>query len=355
MRNIVISILAILSLFAFFSCDQTATKTTPTGTAAAPASKTGDNVMAKVGDYEILESEVNAKVRDQLIKFEQEIYNIKKKAVNELVSDHILNNEAKARGVSKSDLLKEEVDSKLTAVSDAAIKDFYEKNKARIKKPLEEIKDAISSHLQRKVKDDRKNEFINELRQKAEVKVYLEPMRIEISGDDDPSMGPKDAPIQIIEFSDFECPYCKRGADAVQKVTEHYGDKVHLVFRDFPLSFHKKAKLAAEASQCANDQGKFWEYHNKLFVSQRKLNKEDLLGYARDFGLDLKAFESCLDTGKYSQEVQKDMNDGSAAGVKGTPCFFINGIYLSGAQPFESFREIIDEELNRKGIPLPKG
>ena len=354
MRNIAIAILAISSLLAFSSCEQKATTTYPSGTSAPSASKTGDKVVAQVGDYKIMESELNAKVKDQLIKFEQEIYNVKKKAVEELVSDHVLDNEAKVRGVTKSELLKEEVDNKVTAVSDAEIQEFYNKNQARIKKPLEEIKDAISSHLQRRAKDDMKKTFINELREKADVRVYLEPIRVEVSADDDPSMGPKNAPIQIIEFSDFECPYCKRGADAVRQVTEHYGDKVRLVFRDFPLSFHKNAKRAAEAAQCANEQGKFWEYHDKMFSGQRKLDRDSLVSYAQDFGLNVKNFESCLDSGKYSQEIQKDMSDGSAAGVKGTPCFFINGIYLSGAQPFESFKEIIDEELNRKGIPLPK-
>ena len=173
---------------------------------------------------------------------------------------------------------------------------------------------------------------------------YLNPP----SADDDPVIGDKNAKVTIIEFSDFECPFCgKFYDDAYKQINEQYikTGKVKIVFRDFPLSFHPNAHNAAEAAECADEQGKFLEMHDKIFENQKALTKDDLKKYAKDLGLDQSKFDSCLDTGKYKQEVDKDLEDGSKVGVSGTPSFFINGISLTGAQPFEAFKEIIDAEL----------
>ncbi|MBI4718027.1 MAG: thioredoxin domain-containing protein [Planctomycetes bacterium] len=128
---------------------------------------------------------------------------------------------------------------------------------------------------------------------------------------------------------------------------EAYGDKVRIVFRDLALAMHNRAQPAAEAAQCARDQGKFWEYHDKIFQNQQKLADEDLKRYATELGLDAEAFNACFDSGKFRADVQKDGADAQAVGVSGTPAFFINGRFLSGAQPFEAFKVIIDEEIER--------
>jgi protein-disulfide isomerase len=132
-----------------------------------------------------------------------------------------------------------------------------------------------------------------------------------------------------------------------------YGDKVQRVWRDFPLNFHKDAQKAAEAGMCAHDQGKFWEYHDKLFENQRALKVENLKQYAADMGLDTGKFDACLDSGKYEADVKQDLEDGQGAGVQGTPAFFVNGRFLSGAQPYENFVNLIEEELALRGIPSP--
>jgi len=172
----------------------------------------------------------------------------------------------------------------------------------------------------------------------------------DISADDDPSVGPANAPVTIIEFSDYQCPFCKRVEPAIRQVLDTYKDKVRLVYRDFPLSFHQNAQKAAEASECADEQGKFWEYHDLLFERQAEWSSEGndkLKEYASSLGLDAKKFNECLDSGKYASEVQKDLNDGQSYGVAGTPAFFINGIEVSGAQPFSSFQQVIDTELSK--------
>jgi len=129
---------------------------------------------------------------------------------------------------------------------------------------------------------------------------------------------------------------------------------VRIVFRDYPLDFHKEAQLAAEAANCAGDQGKFWEYHDKLFENQSQLKEPSLKQYATDLQLDTEAFNTCLSSGKHRDGVKTDLREGQAVGVTGTPAFFINGRFLSGAQPFDAFATIIDEELEMKGIENPR-
>jgi len=172
--------------------------------------------------------------------------------------------------------------------------------------------------------------------------------RVTVSVDDDPVLGDQNAPVTIIEFSDFECPFCGRFfSNTLPQLTREYIDtgKVKLVYRDFPLSFHPNAQKAAEAGECADDQGKFWEMHDKIFENQKAMSVVDLKSYAASLGLDTSEFNSCLDSGKHAKEIQKDISDGSKYGASGTPTFFINGIKLVGAQPFSAFQQIIESEL----------
>ncbi|MBS3051935.1 MAG: DsbA family protein [Candidatus Aenigmarchaeota archaeon] len=172
--------------------------------------------------------------------------------------------------------------------------------------------------------------------------------RTQVSADDDPFKGGADAKVTIVEFSDYQCPYCARAESVVEQIMETYGNKVKFVYRDFPLPGHQFAQKAAEASECADDQGKFWEYHDLLFENQQSLSVGSLKNFAKALKLDSNKFDSCLDDGKYTQEVKKDLKDGAGYGVEGTPTFFINGIKLSGAVPFEQFRGIIDNELKKQ-------
>jgi protein-disulfide isomerase len=171
--------------------------------------------------------------------------------------------------------------------------------------------------------------------------------RYDVPVDDDPAIGPADAPITLIEFSDFECPYCRRWHDQVYtRLRQEYPNQVRIVFRDFPLSsLHANAIPAAEAADCANEQGAFWEFQDKLFSGEYELGSEAYLQYANDLGLDAKQFQECVDTGRYNDEVMADYQFASNLGVRSTPTFFLNGIPLVGAQPYEMFKQVIDQEL----------
>ena len=184
------------------------------------------------------------------------------------------------------------------------------------------------------------------------------PTPIQVSIDDDPVKGDKDAPVTIVEFSDFQCPFCQRFyQQTLPSIEENYvkTGKVKIVFRDFPLSFHQNAQKAAEAAECADDQGKFWQYHDMLFEKGSGdgtgLATNDLKSYAQTLGLNTATFNNCLDSGKYTSEVQKDQADGTSYGVRGTPAFFVNGQLISGAQPYANFQQVIDAELAKSNNP----
>jgi protein-disulfide isomerase len=172
---------------------------------------------------------------------------------------------------------------------------------------------------------------------------------------DSPSFGPVNAKVTIVEFSDFECPFCSRVGPTLTQIKENYAKDVRVVFRHQPLSFHKNAKLAAEASMAAHEQGKFWEYHDKLFANQKALERASLEKYAQELGLNMGKFKAALDSGKFTAKVEADMAAGSAVGANGTPTFFINGREFVGAQPFESFKKLIDEEVAKADKLLASG
>ena len=174
--------------------------------------------------------------------------------------------------------------------------------------------------------------------------------RVEVAASG-PSRGPENAPVTIVEFSDFQCPYCGREYPVVERVMKEYDGKVRLVFRHFPLEFHPFAQKAAEAGACAADQGgeKFWKLHDRMFTNQQKLAVDDLKGYAKELGLDSSRFEKCLDSGEKRALVEADEKAGQEAGVSGTPAFFVNGVFINGAVPYEQFKDAVDRELKRKG------
>ncbi len=177
---------------------------------------------------------------------------------------------------------------------------------------------------------------------------FIPPARAEVEIEGHPMKGSPDAPVTIVEFSEFQCPFCARYTqETFPLIDETYiqTGKVKYVFRHFPLSFHENAQKAAEASACAEEQGMFWEYHDVLFANQDALDVASLKRYAEELGLDTAKFNACLDSGAMADKVQKDASDAASLGVSGTPAFFINGIALTGAQPFSAFQSLIEEEL----------
>ncbi|EKD51750.1 MAG: DsbA oxidoreductase [uncultured bacterium] len=314
-------------------------------------------IIATVDDRQINESEVMSLASPRMIKVQAQIYDIKRAAVDQLIQDFLMGREAKKRGLSVEQLEKD-IRKKAETVSEGEAQVVYNMNKARFQnKSFDEVKTMIMAQLKMQKQQLAVDDFVQELRGKAKVKINLQRPRYTVSPDDDPGQGNKNAPIVLIEFSDFQCPYCKRVRPVLKRLMSQYKDKLYYVFRDFPLSFHKQAKDAANATQCAAEQGKYWEFNEKIWDGQREifnkeLSHEDFLGKFREIskalGLAADKFDSCMTGKKYYAEIDKDQADGLAAGVTGTPAYFINGVFLSGAQPYESFVEVIEDELQLK-------
>jgi protein-disulfide isomerase len=307
-------------------------------------------VVAVVNGKEITEQELVDRVRGELVKFEAQMYEVRRNGVEELISEYLLEQAAKARGLTSDELLRQEVDAKVGEVTAKEAEDFYAANQARIRKPLDEVRPQLLNYLQQNKLTEARRTYLKSLREKAQVKMYLTPPIVEVSAEGAPFKGPQGAPITIVEFSDFQCAYCKRVLTVLNQVLERYPDQVRLAFRDFPIvNIHPQAQKAAEAAHCASEQGKFWEYHDLLFEKQEAIPTTNFADHAKALGLELTSFQACLDSQKYRDKVERNYADGVKAGVSGTPAFFINGRLVSGAQPLEAFKAVIDEELERLG------
>jgi protein-disulfide isomerase len=275
-------------------------------------------------------------------------YEARKQALDQLVMKKVVEAKAKAEKLTPEAFFKREVQDKLKPPTEAEAKAFYEEQKAKQPlPPFEQIKDQVVQYLQQNAARKVQSEFMDKLRADAKVEILLTPPRANVAADG-PSKGGDKAPVTIVEFSDFECPYCSRAEESVKQVMKEYAGKVRVVYRDFPLPFHPNAQKAAEAAHCAGDQGKYWDMHEKLFANQKALAVADLKSHAKGIGLDQAKFDKCLDSGDKAAIVEKNKQAGSEVGVTGTPAFFINGVMLSGAQPFSEFKSIIDKELAAK-------
>ncbi len=332
-------------LLVFASCSSSAAQ-------AAKAPSAGDTV-ATVGSHAISLAEVDKTALQQPAgnfggsKLSQALYEARRAALDEIVGDRLLDQEAKARGIERVTLLEQEV--KAPQVSDADVQAWYQANQARVQgATLDQVRAPIRGLLAQERTAAARGAFIDRLKAKTPVRIMLDPPREAVEAAGRPARGPATAPIEMIEFSDFQCPFCFRVSPTVRQVLETYGDRVRLVYRQYPLPNHPNARPAAEASQCAGEQGKFWPYHDRLFADPTKLSDADLKKDAADLGLDTPTFNACVDSHKFAAEVDADIKAGNAAGVNGTPAFFINGRELTGAQPFDAFKRIIDEELELK-------
>jgi len=306
-------------------------------------------VVAEVAGSSITRDQLEAHVKAQLIEIDSQRYDALREGLDEMVSEQLLAKEAAARDTTSEKVLEAEVTSKLTEPTDAEIQSVYDSNKQQLgDTPLEQVKPRIVQYLKGQQEASLQQAFLSGLRKKYDTKIKLRPPVVEVGEGGRVAKGPATAPVTIIEFSDYECPFCKRAEPTVEQVLKTYGDKVRLVYRDYPLPFHANAKPASIAAACAEQQGKFWEYHEKIFAAPA-LNDETYKKLAGEVGLDEAKFAACLTSPEAAATVDKHAADGAAVGVRGTPAFFINGRMLSGAQPFEKFKEIIDEELAANG------
>jgi protein-disulfide isomerase len=308
--------------------------------------------IAEVDDRAILVSDLQKYAGRELSVQRENLYKLEKQKLEEYISAFLLTQEAKKRGVSVEAILDQEVNSKILPVDDDEIDVFYKSNKARIAVDLDKAREQIRSHLNNQKIQAQKALFLKSLRSKAKVVTYVKAppvFRADISVAGEPFKGAEKAPLTVVKFEDFQCPFCKQVQPTFNELLSRYNGKVRLVHKDLPLeSIHPQARQAAEAARCAYEQGKFWEYHDKLYATSPKASGDDLKSYAKEVGLNVDSFDRCFTSGKYKAVVQQDLNEGVQLGLTGTPTIFINGREISGNQSLEAFEAIIDEELARR-------
>ena len=323
---------------------------------ALPSSAQGqaqDEVVASIGGTAVTFGDIDEAWHREdprgRLQTLQGLYDERLRVLDAVVGDHLIDREAQARGLSREELLDEELPSRTTDVTEDEIERIYERNRDRLGgRTLEEMRPEIRQVLERQRPALALRDYMDELRLAADdVAIMLDPPRqqIELLAEDR-SRGPAGAPVVIVEFSDFECPYCGRATSTLAALIERYPDEIRFVYKDFPLPNHPNAFKAAEAGHCAHDQGKFWEFHDRLFVAQEVLDVESLKTYADELGLDAGEFSACLDDGRHAESVDREMAAGRGYGTTSTPTLFINGRPVFGALPLDVFDRIVREELD---------
>ncbi|HYB90209.1 MAG TPA: thioredoxin domain-containing protein [Candidatus Binataceae bacterium] len=308
-----------------------------------------DKVVATVGDHQITESQLDARIKPQMASLESKIYDLKRQALEMMAGEFLIEQAAQRANLSLADYLKKEVGDKVTPATEAEARKYYDDHKQQITQPYDKVKIRIISGLTQQRVEVQRAKLVTSLLEKSPVKILLPAPRVQVASAGHPESGGKDAPVTIVEFADFQCPFCRRAEDVLKDLRAKYGDKIKLVYMDFPLPMHDHALDAAKAALCADEQGKFWAYHDDLYANQSKLAPADLKAYAKQLGLDTAKFNACFDKAKFEAHVRRDLAEGSRLGVDGTPSFFIDGRPLIGVQPLPAFEQIIDEELAASG------
>jgi predicted DsbA family dithiol-disulfide isomerase len=310
----------------------------------------GDGIHISMSELESRAAKDLGNLSIERLRFEaqqkKKRHEILRKQLESMVADQLLEIEARAKSLSRDELLNEEVHSKASEPSDEEVEAFYEGNKKRIRGEKEQVLPRIKEYLKKQQSDKSYESFLTALREKYSVVYSLAPLRFEVGTAGSPSLGPEDAPVTVVEFSDFQCPYCARVGASLKQLVNEYADQVRVVFRQYPLqNIHPQAQKAAEASLCAGEQGMFWPMHDALFADQKKLSVEDLKKTAETLGMEPQAFAACLDSNRHAETVARDIYEGTKAGVSGTPAFLVNGRLLSGAVPYERVSALVKEEL----------
>jgi protein-disulfide isomerase len=301
-------------------------------------------VVAEGADLSITLEQLDERVKQDLLEertggHEARLYELRSDVLDEWIEEQVLENEAERRGVDVETLLAAET----APITQEEVQAFFDQNAARLPAgtTLADVEEPIRQHLGER----KRGEAIAALVNQADVQVHLDPPRIDVAAVG-PSLGPDDAPVTIIEFGDFQCPYCRRAAPTMQALRERYPQRVRFVYRHLPLeSIHPRARAAAEAAICADAQDRFWAFHDRLFAAPGALGDAELRAHAEAVGVDLDAFDACLSEGSPQARIASDIQAARDAGISGTPAFVINGMLVTGAQPIEVFDELIQRDL----------
>jgi protein-disulfide isomerase len=291
--------------------------------------------------------DIENSLRPLIFNVQEQVYALRKQDIDLKVNDTLLSQEAQKKGITTRALLDAEVTAKVPRVTDAEAQAFYNENKDRISGEFAQIKPQVIQYMQERKEQEATVAYAEQLRRASKIEVNLtapESPSFPIATDDQPAKGAAKASITIVEFTDFQCPSCARQHPVLERIVNEFGDRVRLVVRDFPLSQHADARKAAEAAEAAREQGKYWEYVAVLFKNQSALGVDKLRQYATEVGLDRAKFDASLDSGKFAENVQRDVIDAHKLGVNGTPTLYINGKRVSD-HSYETLKATIESAL----------
>jgi protein-disulfide isomerase len=316
---------------------------------ATAAQTPPETVAAELQGTKVTVAELDERIKSQLRQLNQQQYDLRRQVLDQLLGEMMLKREASARSISVDDLVRTEVDARVAPPTTAEIETFYARVKGQVNgQPLKVVQPQLEDYLRQRARERRMAEFRRELIKKQSAKVLMAPPRFEVSVPASaPATGPADAPVTIVEYTDYQCPFCQKAQETVDAMLERYGTKVRFVHRDYPLDMHPHARPAAAAAHCAGDQGRFWEYRRSLLMQAGDLGDADLHSRAASLKLDTATFKTCLASQRHDEEVQKSLAEGIALGVNGTPTFFVNGRFMTGAPSVDAFADVIEDELTR--------
>jgi len=323
----------------------------PAAAQSQPPAPGASDPVATVGGVTITRADLDVLVAPQIAKLDEQAHQIRRAQLDELIAAKLLDAEAKARNLSREALEKAEIIDKVAPLTQADVDAFVAANRARMPGDPAALMPQIRQYLTEQRLGARREAFVDELRGKTKVAVLLKPpavFRATIDLTGTPTRGTADAKVTVVEFSDFHCPFCRRVQPTLTALLSKYPNDVKLVYKHMPLDqLHPQARRASEASWCAQQQGKFWEYHDLLYAGGPDGSDPTLSALASRAGLDPSAYQQCMASGKAAAEVQKHVEEGAKFGVNGTPGFFVNGRFLNGAVPLETFVQVVEEELGR--------
>jgi protein-disulfide isomerase len=309
---------------------------------AAESGKGAERAVVVIDGVRITAAEVERNQPGQIFQARNGLFKAEKEAAAQYIDHYLLEREAKKAKLTVAELLEQKTSAAAgSAPSQEALRFYYDGLDA--KEPLEAIQDKIIDLVRQRRIEKAKAKYMESLRAQAKIEYVLAAPRIAMTVAGAPVRGSADAPVRIVEFADYQCPYCKQAKPFLEKLLQEFPGKVALEYKDLPLPNHPQAQKAAEAAHCAGAEGKYWEYHDALYTRDR-LDLPALKEYARELKLDLKAFDACLETGAKAQFVKDQFEEAKQLALPGTPAFFVNGRFIEGAS-YEALRQAVEEEL----------
>jgi protein-disulfide isomerase len=307
------------------------------------AAQADTSVVAEVGGVKVTMADLEQEESAKLLSAHYQYYQAETRALNELIDKKLIEQKAQSEHITVDQLLDREVNSQVKDPSEDQMKVYYEG--LETDQPYEQVRGKILEKIRQLRTDKARAAFVRTLRAQTTVYVALAPPRANVEPQNaQMTIGPEKAQVTLVEFADYECPYCQKVAADVKKLALDFGDKVAFTYKDFPLPMHARAEKAAEAARCASKQNKFWEFHDEIFHS-KELDVDQLKAQARALKLDANQFDKCLDSGEEAAAVDHDRKEGTRLGINGTPSFFINGHYLSGALDYAALRQVVEQQL----------